>query len=142
MKRLLIPILLLSSNSFAAGIQKWVDEEGEVNYGDRPPIKTRTQVINVSRPPSDPGRPLPRLNDTKNAQGSEQSKPAPEPETASKTTEESNNICQRARKDLDTLNQNDVIRLKLDDGTERILSDEEIDARRKRLENNLNLYCK
>jgi len=34
MKRFLIPFLFIVGNSYAAGIQKWVDEKGNIYYGD------------------------------------------------------------------------------------------------------------
>jgi len=144
MKRLLIPIILISSNSFAAGIQKWVDDEGQTHYGDRPPTRIETQAISVSRPPSNPGKPLPRLNDPKGTETADKKAvPEAEKEARNKTAEDANkNVCQQAKNDLNVLDQSDVIRLRLSDGTERALTDEEIDIRRKKLESDLKQYCK
>jgi glutaredoxin len=39
--------LALSAAAFAEDIHKWVDKDGNVHFGDRPPENVRTQVITV-----------------------------------------------------------------------------------------------
>ena len=143
MKQLLFLIIFISGNSFAAGIQKWVDEEGQVHYGDRPPVKVQTEPIVVSRPPANPGRPLPRLNAPKIADDSTKKDATAEKELSNKTEADANkNVCQQAKNDLNVLDQSDVIRLRMSDGTERALTDDEIESRRKKIESDLKQYCK
>ncbi len=37
--------IALSTTAGAAGIQKWVDEDGKVHYGDRPPENVETEAM-------------------------------------------------------------------------------------------------
>ena len=55
MRRLLIGIILiffLSPAVQAAGVYKWVDEQGKVHYGDRPGGKNASKVAVPSSPPT------------------------------------------------------------------------------------------
>ena len=67
MRFALVPILLLAGTVHAGSIHKWVDEDGNVHYGDAPPVTAKTENIRVLSAPSNPGRALPRLGD--NADG-------------------------------------------------------------------------
>jgi len=62
MKHPLLLLLLVSGLAQSAGIQKWIDEDGVVHYGDTPPLRVQAEPVSVTRPPSNPGKPLPRLN--------------------------------------------------------------------------------
>lgn len=142
MKRFLIPIILISCNGYAASIQKWVDESGEVHYGDSPPPATQTQPISVSRPPSNPGKPLPRLT---GSQGEDKaaSDSSANKKPQNRTTEQaSQQVCEKARENLATIQSSTIIRLRQTDGTERVLNDQEIDERRQQFENDVKQYCK
>ena len=146
MKRILVPFLFLACNSYAAGIQKWTDENGQVYYGDSPPAQVTTEQIRISRPPSNPGKSLPRFNPSDNAQqeaGSEASSPKqadatpPEP-----SKQEASEFCAQARKDLGIINRSNRLRIKAADGSTRLMTSEEIDARRKQTEADIEQYCK
>lgn len=146
MKFLLIPLLFLTCNSFAAGIQKWTDENGQVFYGDNPPARVNPEVVRISRPPTNPGKSLPRFSTESNenkdeAQGqpaAEQAKaPAPEP-----SKDQAAEFCAQARKDLTTINRSNRIRVKSADGTTRLLTAEELDARKKQTQTDIDKYCK
>ena len=139
MKRILIALLFASTSVQAGSIQKWVDENGNVHYGDSPPVTIKAETINVTRPPSNPGKPLPRLGDST----SKAEKPAnKEPEQpAASDTEQNAKACKTARDNLEIINRSDVIRLRLPDGGERLLSDTEIEQRRKRYQENIKRYC-
>ena len=133
MKHLLIPILLISSTSFAAGIQKWVDEDGQVHYGDSPPAKAQTESVRVSRPPSNPGKPLPKFSpEAEKSSNDEQVKlPADEAQV----------ICERAKNDLSVIDNNEIVRIRDQDGSERVMSKEEIEQRRERAQKDIDDYC-
>ncbi|MBT3204625.1 MAG: DUF4124 domain-containing protein [Gammaproteobacteria bacterium] len=142
MKRFLIPVIFIACNSYAAGIQKWVDENGNIHYGDTPPAQTKSQTINVSRPPSNPGKPLPRFSD-----GSEKTPEMTDDKAAQKKNSEedkisNNEICEQAKIDLNIISRSNTLRIKQKDGTERTLSDKEIDERRKKTESDIKQYCK
>lgn len=146
MKRLIIPILFLACNSHAAGIQKWVDENGQVHYGDSPPARVSTEAVRVSRPPTNPGKTLPRLNtDSKKADENTPAESSPDQVNApptEPTQDEAKEFCARAKKDLLTLNKSNRLRLKLADGTTRYMTQEEVAARRKQSEEDIKSYCK
>jgi len=54
-----LPALVLSSPLWlflpdaAAGVFKWVDEEGKVHYGDAPPAQGDAETVRTAPPPSD-----------------------------------------------------------------------------------------
>ncbi len=138
MKQLLFLIIFLSCNSFAAGIQKWVDEQGNVNYGDTPPVNTQAEPIAVTKPPSDPGKPLPRLNsDKNNADPTAENK-----KTSENTPEQDLTICNEAKKDLKVIGRSKRIRLQRADGTTYYMSEDEIESRRVRAEKDIETYCR
>ena len=59
-----IYLLVMVSTSLGAGeILKWTDEDGNVFYGDAPPLEAITEPVRVIGAPSNPGRALPRLSD-------------------------------------------------------------------------------
>jgi hypothetical protein len=146
MKRLLIPLLFLTCNSHAAGIQKWTDENGQVHYGDSPPVKVKPEVVRISRPPSNPGKSLPRFSaETKDQPNEQQTQTSPEQEKAPVPAVSKNQaaeFCDLARKDLATINRSRRIRVKTPDGGVRLLTAEEIDARRKQSQTEIDKYCK
>ena len=140
MKRFLIPLIFIACNSSAAGIQKWTDESGNVHYGDTPPVKAQTQSISVSRPPSNPGKPLPRFTGSSTEKKTTETKA--EQKKQDRTTDEVNKqACEKAKANLDIISRSSIIRLKQNDGTERVLSDEEVDKRRLKLEKDVKQYC-
>ncbi len=146
MKRLLIPLFFLACNSHAAGIQKWTDETGQVHYGDSPPAKVTPETVRISRPPSNPGKSLPRFSaeskeqqDQQKGQSSPQQTKAPAPQPSKDQAAE---FCAQAQKDLATLNRSNRIRVKSADGSVRLLTTEEIDARRKQSQADIDQYCK
>ncbi len=143
MKRLLIPALILTSSSYAAGIQKWVDDNGQVHYGDSPPAKTKTESVRVSRPPSNPGKALPRFTGSQDDETAAAEDGANTPSAPAETSEEvAQNQCEQAKKDLSTLNRTSRVRLRMDDGTIRYMTDEERAERKKLSEEDIQQFCK
>jgi hypothetical protein len=144
-KRLLIPLLFLACNSHAAGIQKWTDENGQVHYGDSPPAQVNPEAVRISRPPSNPGKSLPRFateninkkDDKQDQSPSQQAKePAPEP-----SKDQAAEFCAQAKKDLATINRSKRIRVKSADGSSRFMTTEEINERRKLSQSDIDQYC-
>lgn len=132
MRYLTYLVLVVSTTLNAGTIHKWVDENGNVHYGDAPPVKTKTENVRVQAAPSNPGRALPRLSVPDNSRNAQQEI---SPEKASA-------ICQAARKDLDIINTSDRIRVQEADGTERYLGDAEISERKSRAQNEVKQFCK
>lgn len=146
MKRLLFLILFMSCSSYAAGIKKWTDENGQVHYGDSPPLKSQSESIRVSRPPSNPGKPLPRFSGSKeedNNSATETTSVTPEQKEFPETTEEdAAKRCASAKKDLATLRRSNRIRLKSDDGKVHYMTAEEIAERKKQSQEDIDQFCK
>lgn len=132
---IIILSMLLSSTLYAGSIQKWVDEEGNVHYGDTPPLDVDAVDVRVTGVPSNPGRALPRLSGNDDESGSNSTASGEQKDPAKLT-------CERARKDLEALNSGNPIRLKAADGSESYMTPEQIDARRKSAEVDIKNFCK
>ena len=129
MRYLIFVLLLVSASLHAGSIHKWVDENGNVHYGDAPPAETKSENVRVQSAPSNPGKALPRLN-------------VSEPEPASgMSAEQASKICQTARSDLEIIANNTRIRLQQPNGTERYLNEQEIAERKARSEADIERYC-
>jgi hypothetical protein len=138
--RYLICLLLTVSTSLSAGaIHKWVDENGNVHYGDAPPAQTKTENVRVQSAPSNPGKTLPRLN-----QGSDEQAAADDAAASNRQATEASakEACEKARADLLVLDSNSRIRLQQADGSMRYLTPEEILERRGRTEEEIARFCK
>ena len=141
--RYLIYLLFAVSMSLQAGtIQKWVDEDGNVHYGDAPPAAAKSETVRVHSAPSNPGKPLPRLGD-ENSDDDSSGNTASDSggATAEASPEQSAAKCERARSDLNIINTNTNIQLKQPDGTTRYLTGEEVDQYRKKAEADIAQHC-
>ena len=141
--RYLIYLTLLTSMSLHAGaIHKWVDDDGNVHYGDAPPVSAKTEGVRVQSAPSNPGKALPRL-----------SKPASSTDTAAggdpTATANNENVpddqakiaCDQATEDLKVIGRSSRIKLKAADGSTRYLSSEEIEERKEQAEADIERFC-
>lgn len=142
MKRLLVLVLFFSATSYAAGIQKWTDENGQIHYGDSPPAKIKSESVRVSRPPSNPGKALPRFTGSKDEDSTTASNTPQKNEPPEPSAEEASELCAKAEKDLATLNGSARIRLQTSDGTSRLLTQEERDQRKVQTEEDIKRFCK
>jgi hypothetical protein len=129
----------LNSTSLHAGaIHKWVDDNGNVHYGDAPPTKTDSKNVRVQSAPSDPGKALPRLkastDDSDEAAGGAGNTQKVSAERASK-------ICESAKADLNIISTSTRIKLQAEDGSIRYLSDEEIAERQASSQAEVDRFC-
>jgi len=139
--RYLFYLILMVSTSLSAGtIQKWVDENGNVHYGDAPPVSAKTEKVRVQSAPTDPGKKLPRLNDGSN----EQQTAAGQSDEQGKQTSgaQAKEACERARSDLLVIDSNSRIRLRQPDGSSRYLTEAEIAERRAMAQEDIKSFCK
>jgi len=132
-------LVLLASMSLNAGsIHKWVDEEGNVHYGDSPPVSAKTEGVRVQSAPSNPGKALPRLSteqaDDTGGDGSADSENV--------SDDQAQSLCDSARNDLEIINTSSNIQLKQADGSTRYLSADEINQRRAKSQAEVDRYCK
>ncbi len=144
MKLPLLLLLLAISPAQAASIQKWVDQDGVVHYGDSPPLRAQTERILVTRPPSNPGKPLPRLNSngSTDRENTRSSAGKAEPPQRFNAQKDAVRICERARKDLQIIQRNTRIKLRQPDGSVRYMTKEEIQQRREKSQKLIDTYCK
>jgi len=143
MRYLIYLTLLVSTSLYAGTIHKWVDENGNVHYGDAPPVSTKTENVSVQSAPSNPGKALPRLSTQEasdEAGGGGAGAEEPDPDSVS--TEQAQSICAQAKNDLDVIENSTRIKLKQADGNIRYLSDDEIAQRKAKSQNQVRLYCK
>ena len=140
--RYIICLLLVVSTSLSAGsIHKWVDDEGNVHYGDSPPASAKSSNVRVQSAPSNPGKPLPRLSDPEspeataaaNANGGNGSEVSEEQASA---------ICAAAQRNLDVINNNDIIRTQAADGTWQDMTPDQVAMRKAQHEEEVKLHCR
>jgi len=136
MRYLTYLVLMVSTTLNAGTIHKWVDENGNVHYGDAPPVKTKTENVRVQAAPSNPGKPLPRLST------SDDTKQAGDKAQQEVSAEQARKICEAARKDLDVINTSNRIRIQQADGSERYLGEAEIAERKAKSQTDVDRFCK
>lgn len=145
MKFLLYLLILVSTSLSAGEILKWIDEDGNINYGDAPPLEAKAEPVKVIRAPSNPGKALPRLSGSSasNASSSSGDNQNASNQQFSNTPEaEAKIACENARKDLKVISSSSRIRLKSADGSVRYMSAEEISQRKQTAEEDIAQFCK
>lgn len=144
--RVIICLFILASSSLFAGeILKWVDEDGNIHYGDAPPISAETERVRVLSAPRNPGRALPRLS-TEGSTGNSNKRgtdvaAGDAQDDVKLPADQAIIACEEATADLGIINRSSRIRLKSADGSTRYMTTEEIDARRERAEKDVSLHC-
>ncbi len=137
MRYLLYFAVIVSTSLHAGAIQKWVDDEGNVHYGDAPPADTKTESVRVLSAPSNPGRALPRLNSSSDEQATDE---ATEEENAQLAAQMRDN-CERANKNMALLTGGGRVKLNEPNGESRYLDAQEIEERRVQAEKDIKTYC-
>ena len=144
--RVIICLFILASSSLFAGeILKWVDEDGNIHYGDSPPISADTERVRVLSAPSNPGKALPRLspdgsNGNSNKSGTDVAAGNGQ-DDFKLPADQAKIACEEATADLKIINRSSRIRLKSADGSTRYMTTEEIDTRRASAEKDVSLHC-
>ena len=135
-------LALLASMSLHAGsIHKWVDEEGNVHYGDSPPAKVKTEGVRVQSAPSNPGKALPRLS-TSGTESTSGTTSTGSPENDAEVPEDQAKIaCDNAREDLRIIGNSSRIKLRMADGSTRYMTTEEIEERKTQAEADVERFC-
>jgi hypothetical protein len=138
MRYLICLLFVVSTSLQASAILKWVDENGNVHYGDAPPVKTKTESVRVQSAPSNPGKALPRLSTPDGAQQAAGGNNA----ESQVSKEQASKICEAARQDLVIIGTSTRIQMQEADGTSRYLSDAEIAERKTRSQTEVDRFCK
>ena len=137
MRYIIYLTIIFSSSLFAGSIQKWVDDEGNVHYGDAPPVSAKTKEVKVLGAPSDPGRALPRLS----TDGKGNSASGTKGDDSQVPEDQAKAACEAARQDLEVITSSSRIKLKAADGSTRYMSTEEIEERRVASEADIEKFC-
>lgn len=141
MRYLTFLILVFSTSLNASAIHKWVDENGNVHYGDAPPVKTQSENVRVQSAPSNPGKALPRLSTpdaTKSAAGGDT---GGSNSNTKASKEQAAKNCEIARQDMQVITTNSRIMLQQSDGSSRYLTDTEIEQRKAQSQTAIDQYC-
>jgi hypothetical protein len=139
--RYLIYLMFLASMTLNAGtIHKWVDEEGNVHYGDAPPVAAKTEGVRVQSAPSNPGKALPRLSEPKSSENTESDTTAAA-ENGNVPEDQARIACEKAQEDLQVINRSNRIKLRSADGSTRYMTTEEIEERRTQSEADVERFC-
>jgi hypothetical protein len=131
---MLVLILAVSTSLGAGAIHKWVDDKGNVHYGDTPPAKTTSKNVSVQAAPSNPGKALPRLSSPESSgqsAGNEQEV----------SEEQASQICASARADLNIINTSNRIQLQTADGSVQYLTDSEVAERKASSQAEVDRFC-
>jgi len=139
MRYLIYLILAVSTSLHAGSIHKWVDEDGNVHYGDAPPIKTTSENVRVQSAPSNPGKALPRLTSPDDSGQAADDKTAGNEQDVS--DDQARKICASASADLDVINNSVRIKLQEPDGSVRYLSESEIAERKAASQAEVDRFC-
>jgi len=62
MRIIVLAVLMIFTNSAFAGLYKWVDEEGNVNYSQNPPKDTSYKTLKAPPPPPKNSQPAYSIN--------------------------------------------------------------------------------
>ena len=143
---LIMFVVSASGIAFANDIYKWTDEDGNVHYGDRPTGDASEQRLAISSSPTDPSKVQARVQARHTAREAAEEAAASEPEGP--TEEELLAQAEERRQKCDTFRarlQKFVTSRRLykqDDNGERVyLDEEETQAARERVENQVQEYC-
>ncbi len=146
MRYLMFLALLASMTVNAGAIKKWVDEDGNVHYGDAPPVSAKTQDIRVQAPPSNPGKALPRLSSPDTGEATGDTATGSSPTTAQAGSDDvpedqAKAACDAAQEDLKIINSSSRVKLRMADGSTRYMTTEEIEERKAQAEADVERFC-
>jgi hypothetical protein len=140
MRYLIYLILLVSMPLHAGAIKKWVDEEGNVHYGDAPPVSAQTENVRVQAAPSNPGKALPRLS-TQRSEASDGEATTTANNENEVPEDQARIACEKAQEDLKVIGSSNRIKLRSADGSTRYMTTEEIEERKTRSEADVERFC-
>ena len=137
--------LLIAGNSAIASVYKWVDENGQVHFGDAPQATQTTKEINLPKAHKPDPHTLKRLEAQKKYLNARQEERAAENEAKAKAAEENasrEKSCASYKKELNTLQNGGRLYAKLPDGERHYISDSERESAIAFAKNGVQTYCK
>lgn len=135
-----------TSSSFASEIYKWTDEEGNVQYSDRPPGAVKVEHVAIRSQPTDPARVQAEVQARTDAQALRAKEEANAPqgptlEDLRAEAMERDEKCNKYTERQTRFTQNRRI-YRLDESGERVYYDEEeMAAARARVDELVDQYC-
>lgn len=145
---LLIGCLLLSPLAFAGKIYKWVDSQGQVHYGERPPTANQADEVKIHKGPA-PSAPTsaaasqtPSASDFLEAKAKERKEKAEAGEKANKAKEIAKKNCDNARASMHSLNQGGRRYVMQPDGQRKYLDDADVQKRKQEAQAAIDKWCK
>jgi hypothetical protein len=143
---LLMGCLLLSPLAFAGKVYKWVDSQGNVHYGERPPSTQQADELRIrSHAPSGSATPASKpqsANEFLDSLDKERQEKAEASEKSAKEKEITQKQCERARKQMATLNVGGRMFEMQADGERKYLDDADIQRRKKEAQAAIDKWCK
>lgn len=124
-------LLLYSLTAGAAGVYKWVDEQGRVHYGDRPSTHTQSETVHVAPSPSSsssaltPEQRLERQRQLLDAYSQERQQAREAAQKAQQEEEKRQRNCVAAKSRMHNYEQAGYLYDMSPNGERRILSDSE-----------------
>ena len=146
---LMLMLLGTSSITFAGKIYKWVDSEGKVHYGERPPGGQQGKQMRVPRAAPRGAAPAPKPADNLDATNkflesvaAERKEQKEAADKAAKEKEINDKNCSRAKRQVASLKQGGR-RFEVDEKGERhYLGDKDIQERLKKAQEAVKKWCK
>ena len=148
MEKIYIFLFMLSigiiSGPVIAEVYKWVDEHGQTHYGEKAPV-TNAQQIQIEEVTAD--KSMEKYNQEREKllriYEEERNTKKDEDLKAEKLKAEKEQKCQNLKTEIANLQRGGRVYYNVDDSGERIfLSEEEVSARIKNMQNDYDKYCK
>jgi len=138
--------LALSSAAMAGDIYKWVDDDGNVHYGDKP-LSTQSERMDIASRPTDSARVAAqtqaRIETRTQAREAKAAAAAegPSEEELQAQAEQRRQACENSRANMQRMVTSRRI-YREDEAGERVyLDEEEMQATRQRVEDEINEFC-
>ena len=147
LKKLAIAVLVVASASALAaknGYYRWIDDNGQPHFTQKPPLDRPSRFIGTSRGYSsdDVDPPYPATIPPKRADsGTDQDSDKDEPKQFEVMPDKDPERCEQARKALDSFSRGQRVRVKDDDGEYRVLDNEEQAEQKARAQEAIDIYC-
>lgn len=141
-------LIMLHTSSFA-GIYKWVDENGQVHYGEKP-VGSEAEEVTIRQNTTT----KPRINkkdeegtgedgkESSTTEGNEDTEKAPEPKEVEISKKEKRQLCNEARSDVAAINSRGRLREISATGEYTYLSDSQKQQRLSAAKKKMSKYCR
>ena len=136
----------LSGAAVAGDIYKWVDEDGNVHYGDKP-AGAQSERLAIQSRPTDPARIAAQVQARQEAAAQEReaeeaaAAAGPSEEELQAQAEQRRQACEQSRANLQRMVQSRRLYREDDNGEREYLNEAEMQATRQRVEDEISEFC-